>query len=484
MTSKYLRNEDLLKELNDLSIQIRDRRVFQSQDEFNGWDMNDRVEYMIETDKIVDLREKLNSRINDIMSYAPDLSNKLYLSEIIEKEKPVFKSNNLILSPTGSGKSTLIKERLIENKEHTVLLLVSNETLKYQLAPDDNDVRKRLSNRMFTTQNDNVFGSELYKIHVMTYAEFGERIYVSDEFWNNVSQVFCDEIHSLPEYIKYGSKSNGGLIHAQRLLFNKHKNKVIYYFTATNKNLIEMEKERPGTMKCVTTFDYRNYDNIMKFVPRAKREITELEQIRQYLKDRGEGFKYYNYKGMAFSKRISSLKAISEMVIEEGYNPLVLWSENNDKHLLTEEQKRAKNELLTTNKIPEPYNFLIYNSAYQEGWDLKDSSVKLAIMNTTNETEYIQALGRLRRDVDLLVYRTNEIDVEHEVEIDPKYINKSLDTNEKKELCKELNLLNSRGRQVGWRAVKGIILEKGYNVDDKSERRDGKVVQVSIITEN
>lgn len=479
-----LKNEDLLKELNDLTVEIENQKYFMLSDEFFHLSTDDKMNHFLKIEENTELREKLNDKINDIMSYAPTLTDKLYLAEIIEKEKPEFKSNNLIISPTGSGKTTLIKEYLIENKRHTVLMLVSNETLKSQLAPIDNETRKKLSNRMFTSQNKEVYGDKLYRIHVMTYAEFGERIYVNDKFWRNVTQVFCDEIHSLPEYIKYGAKTNGGLIHSQRLLFNKHENKTIYYFTATDKNLIEMESERPGTMDCVTVFDYRNYENIMKFVPRATRKITDIEQIRQYLKDRNEGFKYYKYKGIAFSKRIKSLKTISDMVIEEGFNPLVLWSENNDDYLLTDEQKKAKVELLTNNKIPEPYDFLIYNSAYQEGWDLKDNSVKLAIMNTTNETEHIQALGRLRRDVDLLIYRTNELDVSQEVEINPKYINKSLTNDLKKKLCKELNLLNSKGNILQWRGVKSLIIKSGYNVEDTTERKDGKVVRVSIITEN
>lgn len=481
--TKRLNNEDLLKKLNDLTVEIASKKSFMLDDEFFNLVISDKMKHILKIEELVILREELNDKINDIMSYAPNLVDKLYLTEIIDKENPKFKSNNLILAPTGSGKTTFINERLIENKEHTILMLVSTETLKFQLAPDDNEVRKALGNRMFTSNNKNVFGDALYKMHVMTYAEFGERIYVNSDFWRDITQVFCDEIHSLPEYVKYGNKTNGGLIHAQRLLFTKHENKVIYYFTATDHNLLEMERERPGTMSCVTTFDYRNYDNIMKFVPRATREITNIEQIRQYLMDRNEGFKYYKYKGIAFSKRISSLKAISEMVIEEGFNPLVLWSENNDNHLLTSEQKEAKIELLTTNRIPEPYDFLIYNSAYQEGWDLKDNSVKLAIMNTTNETEYVQALGRLRRDVDLLIYRTNEVDVKKEFKINSSYINKTLDSKEKKKLTDELNLLNSKGNPLGWKGVKKVLIEEGYKVDDKSERRNGKVTQVSIITE-
>lgn len=484
MLEEKISNEDLLKKLNTVIIEIAQRRVFMSGETFNSWDIEKRVSYMMKTDEIVREREEINGKINRIMSYAPEAKGKIHLSEIISKEQPKFSSNNLILSPTGSGKSTLIREFLIENKDHTVLLLVSNETLKYQLAPKENDLREKLRNRMFTSQNTNLFGEKKYSIHVMTYAEFGERMFVNNDFWKNIKYVFCDEIHSLPEYIKYGSKSNGGLIHSQRLLFNKHEDKVIYYFTATDKNLIEMEAERPGTMKNITTFDYRNRKDIVRFMPITKREIDRIEQIRQYLTERVDGFKYYNYKGIAFSKKISSLNKIAEIVIEEGFNPLVLWSENNSNHKLTEEQKRAKVELLTTNKIPEPYDFLIYNSAYQEGWDLKDDSVKLAIINTTNETEYIQALGRLRRDVDLLVYRTNDKLSSDKLIIDELYLNVSLSTEEKEKLSDELNLYGKKDNKLTWRGIKPLLLESGYLVEDKAVRIDGKMIKTSMITKS
>mgnify|MGYP001285147359 FL=1 len=73
-----------------------------------------------------------------------------------------------------------------------------------------------------------------------------------------------------------------------------------------------MEKAHPGTMKCVKTFDYTNHPDIRKYVARVTREITHIEQIRQYLRDRRVGFSYYDYKGIAFSKTIEGLKSIEK----------------------------------------------------------------------------------------------------------------------------------------------------------------------------
>lgn len=483
-------NEDKLKLLNEMLVEFELKKQDLRENDFIRLNSVEQAEFLASLGEDMNSITLLNEEINKLISYAPDLSKKIYLSEVIDIEKPVFGSNNLIVSPVGSGKTTLITEKLIEDKKQTVLLLVSNDALKDSLAPEESSSREKLKNRMFTSANRETFGDKKYRIHVMTYAEFGEKIYVNDDFLNksSIDLIFCDEIHSLPEYIKYGAKSNGGLIHAQRFLFSNHENITIFYFTATDSNLLQAERERVGTLKEINIFNYSEYPNIMKYMPKAIREINNIEQIRQYLKDRRVSFDFYSYKGIAFSKTISSLKRIEEIVIEEGYNPLVLWSNKNDNYELSDEQLEARSELLNTNQIPEPYDFLIYNSALQEGWDLKDKSVKIAIMNTTNETDYIQALGRLRRDVDLLVYRTKNKKIELntiDLAIPDEFLVRPLDKTRKDELIARLGFLNNKGNLVSWRIIKEMVDESSnYELKESTKQINGKRTRVSIITES
>lgn len=159
-----------------------------------------------------------------------------------------------------------------------------------------------------------------------------------------------------------------------------------------------------------------------------------------------------------------------------------MWSNKNKDYELSGEQLQARKELLSTNKIPSPYNFLIFNSALQEGWDLKDSSVKLAIMNTTNDTEFVQALGRLRRDVDLLVYRTNNRTLDIHIEMPEVYLDKPLTTAMKQSLCKELNIIGTNGQPIKWPTMKKQLIKNGYKVNDTQVKVNNKKTRVSIIT--
>lgn len=409
--------------------------------------------------------------------------NKLYLSEIIKKEKPEFGSNNLILAPVGSGKSSLIKNILIKNVKGKILFLVSNTTLKDSVCPVNMEVRANIGHRMFTTKNKSKFGEEDYDIHVMTYAELGQLIKSNNDFIKDFVQIHCDEIHSLPEYQSF--TNNVELSHAIKYLFNKHEGQQIFYFTATDENLKTLKQKQPEIMKDVKVFNYLNHPDIKRYMALSSYKINHLDQIRPHLKARLESFNYFGYKGLAFSRTIKGQKRIEQIALEEGFKPLVLWSVNNESEDLkmTEEQLNAREELLITGQIPKPYNLLVINSAMQEGWDLKDYDVTLAIMNTTNETEYVQALGRLRNDVDILVYRSKE-SKDVLIDLPSIYMHSFLNPKLKAQLCEELNIIDNKGRLCKWPAIKKLLIENDYNVSDKIIRENGKQVRASIIVKN
>lgn len=417
--------------------------------------------------------------IGRISGLSRDDEHKLYLSEIIKMERPKFKSNNLILAPVGSGKTTLIEDIMLKSGIGKALMLVSNTTLKDSLCPADLVLREEMSNGMYTTKRREVFSIDELKIHLMTYSEFGNRIYENNDFLNDIEQIHCDEIHSLPGYQMYNN--DVALAHAIKYLFNKQEDKQIFYFTATNEYLLNMEKRRPGTLKCITTFDYTSHKDIKRYMALSEHKINHVEQIRPFLKDRIKSFNYYKYKGLAFSRTISGQEKIERIVVEEGFRPLILWSVNNER-IMSGEQLRAREELINTGHIPDPYNFLIINSAMQEGWNLKDNKVKLAIINTINETEHTQALGRVRHDIDLLIYRTSERDIGGAIRHVPQhYLNKELTPEMKKDLCKDLNLINSNGITYKWSSIKKLLMQIKYEIIDSQITLDGKRVRVSKI---
>lgn len=401
---------------------------------------------------------------------------KLYLSEIIEKEKPKFGNNNLILSPTGSGKTHFMKS-LIKSQE--VLLLVSTTSLKDKFVPKSESVRKELSNRMYSTSRKSVYGEGNYKILVMTYAQFGEEIKFTNEFADRYTQIFCDEIHSLLHYYKI--RSSDTLLGAIKYLFSESKEQEKFYFTATDEHIKKIEKESESLFKDVKVFNYLNHPDIMRHLALSSYKINNLEQVRPHLVARKESFKYFKYKAFAFCKTIQSQLYLKKMMEEEGFKTLVLWSINNDETLMDDEQLKQREYVLRTGLIPDEYDALIVNSAMQEGWDLLDPKVKLVIMNTINETEFVQSTGRVRQDIDILVYKVDSSDIDYYVNFPQELIGTPMTTQDKQSLCEKLNLVNQNGRLMKWQSIKPMLEKQGYEVVDKVSKVNGKSARVSIV---
>lgn len=439
-------------------------------------------EELDKTPEIVAKLKSLKEAISQLESSGVDDSHKKYLAEIILEEKTQFGSNNLILAPIGSGKTTLIKEVLIDKEKERSLILVSTRFLKESFSHADLVSEHPLNLKIrprFLDSNPAVL--------LMTYHEFGLKIKDNNDFVKNIDKIFCDEIHSLPEYRDYNGILSDGLIkfsleHAMKYLFNVQEGKQIFYFTATDENFEILRKRRKELVSSVKTFDFRNHPEIKRYMELSKAYISHIEQIRPFLKERIESFNYFKSKGLAFGKTIRSLKMIEKILIEEGYKPLVLWSDKSEEPM-SKEQLIARKILIQTNKIPEGYNFIVMNSALREGWDLKDPSVRLAIMNTTSETDTIQARGRIRKDVDLIVYKsTEDLDKLFDSKMIEKYLNTPLTANDKNSLCADLGIKDERNRLVKWPTVQKILKENGYDIKNSKITLDKKRVLVSTIS--
>lgn len=420
--------------------------------------------------------EMIKNAIDGLRSKTLD-DYKLHLSEIVEKENIEFGSNNLIYAPVGSGKTTFV-EGLAHKENLKSLMLVSNTALKDSTSPNNNEIKEIMGKRTYTTQNKKLYGEGTHEMNVMSYAEFGKKVETNDKFIRKFDIIICDEIHSLPNYQQFSDSVL--LAHAIKALFKKYSGIKIFYLTATDEHILRLQKRQPEILEEVSVYDFRSRNDIKKYISLASYKIKNIDDIRPHLKARLIGFNYFGHKVLAFAKKISEMKRIEEIAIEEGYKPLVLWSSNNTEHVMSEEQLTAREYLLSNDEIPHPYNFLIINTAMQEGWNLKDKMVRLAIIYTTNETEKIQSLGRVRKDIEVLVYKdTSNGDLF--VDLPIKYYNKPLTQDMKLELCSELNLITDRNKQIKWPTLKTLLKKQGYIVEDCYTIDDKKRVRASLI---
>ena len=404
-----------------------------------------------------------------------------YLNEIMQDIELSTEKNNLILAPIGSGKTYYIMNELRLNKK--VLYLCDNDNLKFQCEQEINTYsnNKRLQHEGFNK-------TETY---ICTYKEFGSRIRldVTDDFIYQFDLIVADEIHSLAEYSEFNKDRD--LSHALNFLLSIQQIPIIL-FTATPFYIEKLKSDNINLFNNLNIIDFMNNKEIRRYTELLIDYINNISQIGTYLKKYETGFKFANLKCLIYTKQIRDMLKIENICKDLGLRPICIWSKNNDKYELTEEQIKVKEHLLTAkdkdnnfiNELKEPYNVLIINKASETGINIKDKDMKLCIVNSINQTEITQSRGRIRHDVDLLVVKTKSDKLPPlKITVNDKYLNRWLTKNEFELLMETYNIMNSRSKNIGMRAFRNLLYKNKYKIEDKRIRKDNKQNRVYMILE-
>lgn len=381
-----------------------------------------------------------------------------YLSEIMKDIKLSEDENNLILAPIGCGKTY-----------YCVNVLMKDLSKKYLYLCDNNNLKDQLLNEVFTysTNKETVVMKEFQNILVMTYKEFGHKILydINEDFASQFDLIIADEIHSAIEYSEFNQDRD--LSSALFFLFRKHLGTPIVMMTATNYYLELMTRKYPQ-LENFNVIDLLKNKQIKRYIDKVKLYINNISQIKFYLQQSLDGFMYGGMKAGIYTRQITDMKRIENMCIDLGLTPICVWSRNNEKYPLNEEQIDFMDELLKTGKIKEPYNIFIFNKSSETGINITDENVDLCIVNSTNITEQIQSRGRFRKDLNLIIVKTKERALPPmTITLDEKYLNKWIIVNEIQEIIKELNLVNEKGNKIGLSTFVKILEESNYKVIKK-----------------
>lgn len=398
---------------------------------------------------------------------------KKYLSEIIKERKFMekFESNTLIISPTGSGKTSFIFGEVI--KEGKFLYLCDNSNLKSAIE---------LKDRTFSNRKD-LDGFANYQVEVICYKSFGKKVRFNNDIIKEYDAIFCDEVHNLIDYQSFNDDTD--LSHAIKELFKQYDNTKIYYFTATPYYLELLKKQCKDVDKFVKTLDLTKDIEVKRYTELVKDTFTSYQQIPAIMERFDSAFRYDGKKALIYTNSIESMKNIKDLLIESSdiFKPVCIWSVNNEENPLLDYQKEVRDHLLNTGTLLEPYNVLIINRATETGVDIVDKDMMYCIINTTNKTEQIQARGRLRHDIIELRLRdkTAKKVLMQSYDINP-YLDRPLTKADKDELCQNMKIYDDRGRLMKWNSISKELIRQGYTIKDTSTRIDGKKTKISIIS--
>ena len=316
-----------------------------------------------------------------------------YLSEIMENIELSQDKNNLILAPIGSGKTHYALDVLMSDKTKKYLYLCDNSNLKNQMLNEKTT---------YSTKRDSDFYKFAPNVLVMTYKEFGCKILydIHEEYIKQFDLIIADEIHSCVEYSEFNQDRN--LSKSLEFLMIKHNTPIIL-MTATSYYLDQLVKVYPSLCN-YNIINLLDNEEIKRYIDKVKLYINNISQIKFYLQQSMDGFKFGGMKAGIYTKQIKDMITIETMCRDLGLKPICIWSEHN-KNGWNDEQKDFMKYLFDTGKFKEPYNILIFNKAMETGINIKDDDVDLCIVNSINLTEQIQARGRFRKDINLVVVK-------------------------------------------------------------------------------
>lgn len=406
---------------------------------------------------------------------------------------------NMVISPVGSGKTYFVFNEIIKNYSNLnrIIYLVDTNNLKEAIIKDKEYFENVMIYEKDVVKNfRNILSSE-NKITVMTYSQFGHLLKQDENIFDSIDLIICDEAHNL---IKYSNKfdhlveneEDKVYLNTIKKLKELSTTKDVIFLTATHKSIKKHFEFKDTGMH---VFDYSNDIRIRRLKEDFSYSFKSIKNMKMHL----EAFNGFidGEKCLIYTDKINSIKAIKEMVesIEIKFNnrtvrnlkAVGLWSTNSDKEMDIE-QLETRKSILETGLIPEGIDVLIINSAYETGINIKDEAIELVVVNSTNPDTQIQARGRVRKNIKAFYVRSLSEKTEVKITLADKWLDKPLTTKDKKELCKELNLVNQNGRALSWTSVKRILEFSGYKVTDTSimlKNKDDKKVKtrVSIIIE-
>lgn len=418
------------------------------------------------------------------------MSKREFLSDVI-KQKNLHRATNminLIVAPCGCGKTTYInkvvlKEPIFKNK--ITLFIVDTNMLEDQLINVEGYERfideSQLSNP---------------GVYVCTYHRLGRLLALeevtkkSNSMLEKVDLLVCDEAHNL---VRYANIARNGI---NRVTESNHdiilKNKAQSYACGCSyllMNLTDLKDKfnhlhiimltaTPDRISSSDWFKGRVYSVLKGYELKGYRE----RETRSY--SHFKNISEIKGKALIYVGQIDTVLKMKEHFEEQGYTVGYLWSKHNTKYPLSEQQKGWRAHIVLAEDMPPGLDILIVNEAYETGWNLKDKDVQTVIVHTTASDSVIQARGRVRSDIELLYVKQNKDESTISmVKIPNKYLNKTLTTDDLKEMCLEMNLKDTRGKVAMWRKLKQIIIdERHYSITSKRTRINKRQVTATVIS--
>lgn len=385
---------------------------------------------------------------------------KSYLSDLMKYRTLTSNHINLIEAHCGCGKTTWFFDVLLPSyqNKHKIVYLVDTNMLEDSMIGKYGDKMKIYDTRWRLEEVQTAFFSDS-RVVCMNYKKFGILIKKYPYLMDNIDLIVCDEVHNLTKYIHLKKMQVKNVLSvADRDEIEKvmdiadeltHLLKALMDYANEGKTKVVMLTATPFYIRKVywDKFRYRlntvvRLNELEGYTYKNKIEYISIKNVLNKI----DTTLAKNERTIIYIPHIDKINKYVRLLKDKGYNAIGLWSLNNTKHSMSDEQIRVRNFIIEKEQIPSQYQIVIFNEAYTTGWNLKDETVKYCYCNSMIKEVQIQFRGRIRHNIKTLFIPMETIDNSIKIKLDRKWLYRPLTAVLKDELCAELNIIDKCNR--------------------------------------
>lgn len=401
-------------------------------------------------------------------------NGKPFLKEVIELDKLKLGQANVIISSCHSGKTTAALDKIstLATEKERVLYLIDTTIGKEALLKKIATAKFSASWRNDMENNAEWWGEYwgLPGVRVMTYHLFGMVLANYPDFVSGIELIICDEMHNLVKYnniekstIKRAKTEWGDDIEVDtpcenafntiaKVVNEPNPHTIVTILTATPKKLIKELEKRGINTECFdyTTVAHADLTNKVRY-------YANINTVLDIIMENSERAIVY----------ITTIKGIKEKMkyCNDGWtNVAGLWGCWNAENPLNQEQKKLREYIIKTQRIPDDIDVLFINAAYETSINIENEDLNTMVIHHSSPDVQTQVRGRLRHDIDTLyLYDSHH---EHVSDYFPKeYYDCFLTREITERIVKELNLKNESGSEIKWRGIVNLLKNCGVRVE-------------------
>ena len=169
---------------------------------------------------------------------------------------------------------------------------------------------------------------------------------------------------------------------------------------------------------------------------------------------------------MVYLPHIEKIKEHEQKLKALGLRVCSIWSTNNDKYPMNEEQLATRAYILEHKRLPPGLDVLLYNKAYETCINIF-GDIQAIFVGKDDEDTIEQARGRYRNDLDVLYIYSQK---DRTIELPAEYLNVRLFAEDRERLAQYLYLLDESGRVCKWHTIKTLLSEMGYQIKNRRNK--------------